>query len=285
MSGVERHGSCHPVPATARTVPWPRDTRPLLPLREDLGPPCHSRNHVSLISRGARGSEAGARGSGLAAERRSVVVMVGTTTPDYDTGAALWHRITTQVGVFPSFRGTHRHGDALRADGGLVTLTIGLFTLGAHLDRKHVRRVGVVLWIASFVCLLAMNVTVRQSEQPTLVLLFCFGFLVGWPWQMMVFTTLALLQLGHAPAVPSERESFSWAPGPTHFYWSPSSGRSRSGWPSSTCRPCSGCSPPRPSRRSSWHSSWWPRPPPLSRVELEKWILRRQSRRSRRIPA
>jgi P-type Ca2+ transporter type 2C len=31
---------------------------------------------------------------------------------------------------------------------------------------------------------------------------------VGWPWQTMVFTTLALLQLGHALAVRSERESF-----------------------------------------------------------------------------
>jgi Ca2+-transporting ATPase len=30
---------------------------------------------------------------------------------------------------------------------------------------------------------------------------------VGWPWQTMVFTTLALLQLGHALAVRSERES------------------------------------------------------------------------------
>jgi P-type Ca2+ transporter type 2C len=30
----------------------------------------------------------------------------------------------------------------------------------------------------------------------------------GWPWQTMVFTTLALLQLGHALAVRSERESF-----------------------------------------------------------------------------
>ena len=34
-------------------------------------------------------------------------------------------------------------------------------------------------WIASFVCLLAMNVTVRQSEQLTLGLLFGFGLLVG----------------------------------------------------------------------------------------------------------
>jgi len=30
----------------------------------------------------------------------------------------------------------------------------------------------------------------------------------GWPWQTMVFTTLALLQLGHALAVRSERDSF-----------------------------------------------------------------------------
>jgi Ca2+-transporting ATPase len=41
----------------------------------------------------------------------------------------------------------------------------------------------------------------------------CLGVLVwaramGWPWQTMVFTTLALLQLGHALAVRSERESF-----------------------------------------------------------------------------
>jgi hypothetical protein len=41
---------------------------------------------------------------------------------DYDTG-----------GVLPSFRGAHRHGDALRADGGPVTLALGLFMLGAHL--------------------------------------------------------------------------------------------------------------------------------------------------------
>jgi Ca2+-transporting ATPase len=41
----------------------------------------------------------------------------------------------------------------------------------------------------------------------------CLAMLVwaramGWPWQTMVFTTLALLQLGHALAVRSERESF-----------------------------------------------------------------------------
>jgi hypothetical protein len=152
---------------------------------------------VSLISRGARGSEAGARGSGLAAERRSVVVMYGTTTPDYDTGAALWHRITTQVGVFPSFRGTHRHRDALRADGGLVTLTIGLFTLGAHLDRNMSGGWASCSGSHRLSACSAMNVTVRQSEQPTLVLLFCFGFLVG-----LAMADDGLHHPGVAPAGP-----------------------------------------------------------------------------------
>jgi Ca2+-transporting ATPase len=41
----------------------------------------------------------------------------------------------------------------------------------------------------------------------------CLALLVGarvagWPWQTPVFTTLALLQLGHALAVRSEHESF-----------------------------------------------------------------------------
>jgi P-type Ca2+ transporter type 2C len=46
-----------------------------------------------------------------------------------------------------------------------------------------------------------------------LMAIVCLAVLVGarslgWPWQTMVFTTLALLQLGHALAVRSERESF-----------------------------------------------------------------------------
>jgi hypothetical protein len=94
----------------------------------------HSRRRLVADLAGTRGSEAGARGSHLAAERRSVVSMARNhETPDYDTGAALWHRTTTQVGSFRPSGGTHRHGDALRADGGLVTLTLGLFMLGAHL--------------------------------------------------------------------------------------------------------------------------------------------------------
>jgi P-type Ca2+ transporter type 2C len=51
----------------------------------------------------------------------------------------------------------------------------------------------------------------------------------GWPWQTMVFTTLALLQLGHALAVRSDRESFSPSvPGPTRCCWPRWPGPSRS---------------------------------------------------------
>jgi FtsH-binding integral membrane protein len=62
---------------------------------------------------------------------------------------------------------------------GLVAVTTGLFTLGAYLARNLSGGWGLLFWIASFGCLLAMNVAVRQSEQLTLGLLFGFGLLVG----------------------------------------------------------------------------------------------------------
>src|SRR4029450_12423550 len=62
---------------------------------------------------------------------------------------------------------------------GLVAVTVGLFTLGAYLARNLSGGWAVAFWIVSFLCLLAMNVTVRQSEQLTLGLLFGSGLLVG----------------------------------------------------------------------------------------------------------
>ena len=62
---------------------------------------------------------------------------------------------------------------------GLVAVTVGLFTLGAYLARNLSGGSAMAFWIASLLCLLAMNVTVRQSEQLTLGLLFGFGLLVG----------------------------------------------------------------------------------------------------------
>lgn len=62
---------------------------------------------------------------------------------------------------------------------GLVAVTATLFTPGAYLARNLSGEWSLVFWIASLDCLLAMNVTVRRSEQLTLGLLFGFGLLVG----------------------------------------------------------------------------------------------------------
>jgi hypothetical protein len=170
---------------------------------------------------------------------------------DYDTG-----------GVFPSFRGhapTRGRSSGRRWAGHVDPRPVHA---GRPPRLEHVRLVGVVLWIASFVCLLAMDATVRQSEQPTLVLLFYFGFLVvlamgrSWslpPWHCSSWAT-------PWPCDPSARASSPWAPGPTRSCWPRSSGRSRSSSPSSACRPCNDCSPPRPCRRAAG-----PRPGGLGR--------------------
>jgi hypothetical protein len=47
---------------------------------------------------------------------------------------------------------------------GLVAVTAALFTLGAYLARNLSDGWGVGFWIASLGCLLAMNLTVRQSK-------------------------------------------------------------------------------------------------------------------------
>ena len=54
-------------------------------------------------------------------------------------------------------------------------MTAALFTLGAYLARNLSGGWSLVFWIASLACLLAMNVTVRRSEQLTLGLLLGFG--------------------------------------------------------------------------------------------------------------
>jgi FtsH-binding integral membrane protein len=61
----------------------------------------------------------------------------------------------------------------------LIAVATGLFTLGAYLGRNLSGGWAVAFWIASFVCLMAMNVTIRHSARLTLGMLFGFGFLVG----------------------------------------------------------------------------------------------------------
>lgn len=75
---------------------------------------------------------------------------------DYDTG-----------GTFHPFWACPDTGTLFGQTIGLAALTVGLFTLGAYLARNMSGGWGVAFWIASFVCLVAMDLTVRQSEQLT----------------------------------------------------------------------------------------------------------------------
>ena len=62
---------------------------------------------------------------------------------------------------------------------GLVAVTAGLFALGAYQGRDMSFGWGWVWFIASFLCLLGLNVAVRQSEQLAIGVLFGFGILIG----------------------------------------------------------------------------------------------------------
>jgi FtsH-binding integral membrane protein len=88
---------------------------------------------------------------------------------NYDTGGALRR----------PFEAPCRHRDNVRPDDGAGRGDRRLFTVGAYLARTLSGGWAMAFWIASLACLLAMNVTVRQSEQLTLGLLFAFGLLVG----------------------------------------------------------------------------------------------------------
>jgi modulator of FtsH protease len=62
---------------------------------------------------------------------------------------------------------------------GYVALTAGLFAAGAYLGRNLSYGLGWIWFIAAFVCLIAMNFTVRRSMQLTVALLCGFGVLIG----------------------------------------------------------------------------------------------------------
>jgi FtsH-binding integral membrane protein len=86
---------------------------------------------------------------------------------DYDTG-----------GTFRPLGARTDTGTLFGRTMGLVAVTVGLFAMGAY-PARNLSGGAMACWIASFVCLLAMNITVRRSEQLTLGLLFGFGLLVG----------------------------------------------------------------------------------------------------------
>ncbi|HVB46438.1 MAG TPA: Bax inhibitor-1 family protein [Streptosporangiaceae bacterium] len=60
-----------------------------------------------------------------------------------------------------------------------VALTAALFAAGAYAGRHLSYGLGLVSFIAAFICLIAMNFAVRRSPQLTVALLVGFGLLVG----------------------------------------------------------------------------------------------------------
>ena len=62
---------------------------------------------------------------------------------------------------------------------GLVAVTAGFFALGAYLGRDLAYQWGWVLYIASFLLLIGMNVVAKRSEQAAITLLFGFGLVIG----------------------------------------------------------------------------------------------------------
>ena len=62
---------------------------------------------------------------------------------------------------------------------GLVAVTTGFFALGAYLGRNMTGGLAILWWIVAFVCLIAMNFTVRRSQGLTVGLLFLVGVLLG----------------------------------------------------------------------------------------------------------
>jgi FtsH-binding integral membrane protein len=62
---------------------------------------------------------------------------------------------------------------------GLVAITTGFFALGCYLGRNLSEGLGIVFFIAGFVCLIVMNFVSRRSEGGALLLLAGVGVFLG----------------------------------------------------------------------------------------------------------
>lgn len=62
---------------------------------------------------------------------------------------------------------------------GYVAATTGFFALGAYLGRNLGHGWAIVWYIVAFVCLIAMQFTVRRSGATSVALLFVFGLAIG----------------------------------------------------------------------------------------------------------
>jgi hypothetical protein len=121
----------------------------------------HGPSHRSL---GIRGSEAGARGSHLAAERHSVVLAQNHDTENYEIGAADGPELRHRRGAPSSLRGTCRHRDAVRPDDEAGRGDRRPVPPGRLPRRNLSGGWSLVFWIASLACLLASCWRPRSSS-------------------------------------------------------------------------------------------------------------------------
>jgi uncharacterized protein len=116
-----------------------------------------------------------------------------------------------------------------------VAVTAGFFALGSYLGRHLSEGWAFVWFIAAFVCLIAMNFTVRRSATLSAVLLFAVG------------TTLGLAMAPTLVYYASTNPQALWQAGGPPRCSSPASERSATR-PGETCPGSPGCASGR----------WWP---------------------------
>jgi FtsH-binding integral membrane protein len=87
--------------------------------------------------------------------------------------------MTTDTVDLPKTISHDEAGTLLGQTMGLVALTAGFFALGAYLGRDASYMYGWLFFIASFACLIGINIAAQRSEGLAIGLLFGFGILVG----------------------------------------------------------------------------------------------------------
>jgi modulator of FtsH protease len=87
--------------------------------------------------------------------------------------------MSSNVVEIPRSLSRDESGTLLGQTMGLVALTAGCFALGAYVGRDMSYRYGWLFFIASFACLIGINLAARRSEWLAVSLLFGFGVLIG----------------------------------------------------------------------------------------------------------
>ena len=94
---------------------------------------------------------------------------------EYDSGMSSLEQVSQQSVAVTRDRSRAIFGQTM----GLVAVTAGVAAFGAYLGRDLSRGVAIVAIIGAIVCIVAMNVAIKRSEQLAIGLLFGMGALIG----------------------------------------------------------------------------------------------------------